>query len=261
MLNRIAMALTIGSFTARSVRIYDSPSHRYSIDLQRLYTLMKSNLLLSTVLKLKCNRELLAGSSNQQYMTRCIVHNESNPSMSISDSMGVYHCFSCGASGNLFTLIRTVCKVSSPDDVIRSIDILAEVDDEVKSCLVRNNLSSLSSIVDHHQKGCSSQSNPSGLYSQLNTNSNAVSSIQSIILLLEGRNRSLGNATDVQSRVRVPSSTGDRSSYQPVEKAKNSTNGQLKDSRNVKLVVTEDINAIRSHRQRMVVALKYVYHV
>ena len=170
LLNRIAMVLTIGSFTGRSVRIYNGPSHTYSqhryssIDLHRLSALIKSNLLLSTVIKLNySDRELVAVSSNKQYMARCIVHNDSHPSMSISDSVGVYHCFSCGASGNLFTLIRTLYKVSSyPDDVLRSIDILAEVDDEVKSCLVRNNLTSLASVVDHHQKPPSSSS-PSSL--------------------------------------------------------------------------------------------------
>jgi len=274
LLNRIAMVLTIGSFTGRSVRIYNGPSHSYSqhryssIDLHRLSALIKSNLLLSTVIKLNySDRELVAVSSNKQYMARCIVHNDSHPSMSISDSMGVYHCFSCGASGNLFTLIRTLYKVSSfPDDVLRSIDILAEVDDEVKSCLVRNNLTSLASVVDHHQQppssslssSSSSSSLSSGLYSKLNTNSNAVASIQAIMLLLESRNNSLDNTIDVQSqKVRSPSKASvDVSNRTTSIQSKGSNRTTSKESNGA--VATEDNIHAAIHRRRMVAALKYV---
>ena len=40
-----------------------------------------------------------------EYMCRCLFHEDRNPSMSVNAAKGVYHCFSCGAGGNLFKLV------------------------------------------------------------------------------------------------------------------------------------------------------------
>lgn len=45
----------------------------------------------------------------ERYMVRCPFHGggaEQNPSMSLDNDKGVYYCFACGASGNVFTLLK-----------------------------------------------------------------------------------------------------------------------------------------------------------
>lgn len=45
------------------------------------------------------------------YMVCCPFHEDSTPSLSISDSLGLYHCFSCGAKGDVFQYIKEHHKV------------------------------------------------------------------------------------------------------------------------------------------------------
>lgn len=42
----------------------------------------------------------------RNYFGVCPFHNDTNPSMSVSREKQIYKCFSCGASGNIFTFIR-----------------------------------------------------------------------------------------------------------------------------------------------------------
>jgi len=44
--------------------------------------------------------------SGRNYMGCCPFHNEKSPSFSVSQDKQLYHCFGCGASGNLFTFLR-----------------------------------------------------------------------------------------------------------------------------------------------------------
>jgi len=44
--------------------------------------------------------------SGRNYMGCCPFHNEKSPSFSVSQEKQLYHCFGCGASGNLFTFLR-----------------------------------------------------------------------------------------------------------------------------------------------------------
>jgi len=60
--------------------------------------------------------------SGKSYKGLCPFHEEKTPSFFVSPDKGVYHCFGCGASGNIFTFIMEIEKVDFPD----ALRILAE---------------------------------------------------------------------------------------------------------------------------------------
>lgn len=55
--------------------------------------------------------------SGKSYIALCPFHPDKNPSMSVSQEKQVYHCFSCGASGNIFKFIQDIEKISFMDAV------------------------------------------------------------------------------------------------------------------------------------------------
>ncbi|MBN8569710.1 MAG: DNA primase [Ignavibacteria bacterium] len=48
----------------------------------------------------------------KNFLALCPFHPDKNPSMNISQEKKVYHCFSCGASGNMFRFIQDFEKIS-----------------------------------------------------------------------------------------------------------------------------------------------------
>ena len=42
----------------------------------------------------------------KNYFGVCPFHDDTNPSMSVSREKQIYRCFSCGASGNVFTFVQ-----------------------------------------------------------------------------------------------------------------------------------------------------------
>jgi len=46
--------------------------------------------------------EINEDGSKDQFKVRCRFHNDTNPSLSINVSNGLYHCFGCGVKGNIF---------------------------------------------------------------------------------------------------------------------------------------------------------------
>ena len=51
------------------------------------------------------------------FLTRCPFHDDSNPSMSVNDSKGLYHCFSCKAGGNLITFVKEFKNLNSAEAI------------------------------------------------------------------------------------------------------------------------------------------------
>ncbi len=47
-------------------------------------------------------------SRNGQYIACCPFHDDNNPSFSISDSKKLFNCFSCDASGDIFSFIMKI---------------------------------------------------------------------------------------------------------------------------------------------------------
>jgi len=50
--------------------------------------------------------------AGRNFMGRCPFHEEKTPSFSVSQEKGVYHCFGCGKSGNVFTFIMDIDSVT-----------------------------------------------------------------------------------------------------------------------------------------------------
>jgi DNA primase len=50
----------------------------------------------------------LSKSGSSGYMARCPFHDDKNPSMGVTDSKGLYHCFSCGASGDVIKFVMDI---------------------------------------------------------------------------------------------------------------------------------------------------------
>ena len=53
----------------------------------------------------------------KNYMAVCPFHNDSNPSLTVSYEKQIYKCFSCGASGNVFTFVQEYEGISFIDAV------------------------------------------------------------------------------------------------------------------------------------------------
>lgn len=55
--------------------------------------------------------------AGRSFMGRCPFHEERTPSFSVSQEKGVYHCFGCGKSGNIFTFLMETENVTFFDAV------------------------------------------------------------------------------------------------------------------------------------------------
>ena len=50
-------------------------------------------------------KKLQLKKRGQDYVACCPFHHEKTPSFSVSDNKGIYHCFGCGKTGNIFTFV------------------------------------------------------------------------------------------------------------------------------------------------------------
>ncbi|MBT5375892.1 MAG: DNA primase, partial [Nitrospinaceae bacterium] len=60
--------------------------------------------------------------TGQNFKGLCPFHSEKSPSFTVSPEKRIYHCFGCGAGGNVFKFLMEVQSISFPD----AIKILAE---------------------------------------------------------------------------------------------------------------------------------------
>jgi DNA primase len=44
--------------------------------------------------------------ADRELVALCLFHKERTPSMRLNDAKGIYHCFGCGASGDIVKLVR-----------------------------------------------------------------------------------------------------------------------------------------------------------
>ena len=60
-------------------------------------------------------------------MTVCPFHDDTHPSMSVSPDKQIYHCFVCGAGGNVFTFLQDYLKISYIE-AVKKVAELGQVD-------------------------------------------------------------------------------------------------------------------------------------
>jgi DNA primase catalytic core len=54
-------------------------------------------------------------SSGKNHFGLCPFHTEKTPSFSVNTEMQIFHCFGCGAGGNVFTFIMMIEKITFPE--------------------------------------------------------------------------------------------------------------------------------------------------
>lgn len=65
----------------------------------------------------------LERKKDNQYIAICPFHEDRNPSFSVNPIKGVYHCFGCGASGNLISFLEQI----NNEDFIATINRLSKI--------------------------------------------------------------------------------------------------------------------------------------
>ncbi|PKN00923.1 MAG: DNA primase [Elusimicrobia bacterium HGW-Elusimicrobia-1] len=72
--------------------------------------------------------------SGRNYRARCPFHNEKTPSFFVNPDKGMYHCFGCGANGDVFKFVQEYEKISWPEAVRKiAADVGISVRDEYEN--------------------------------------------------------------------------------------------------------------------------------
>lgn len=69
------------------------------------------------------SKSLPLKKAGKNYQCCCPFHHEKTPSFSVNPEKGLYHCFGCGASGNVITYLKTYENL----DYIEAIEMLADM--------------------------------------------------------------------------------------------------------------------------------------
>lgn len=77
---------------------------------------IRARLTLSDVV----NRSVKLTRKGREYLGLCPFHNEKTPSFTVSDDKNFYHCFGCGAHGDVFTFLIEKEGLSFPEAVERA---------------------------------------------------------------------------------------------------------------------------------------------
>ncbi len=68
------------------------------------------------------SRYVAVRASGTSYIALCPFHPDESPSMTISAEKGLFHCFGCGAGGDVYTFLSKIENVEFPDAVRRLAD-------------------------------------------------------------------------------------------------------------------------------------------
>lgn len=61
--------------------------------------------------------------SGQNHFAHCPFHEDKTPSFSVNEKKQIFHCFSCGRGGNIFSFLQEMEGISFPEAVIKSAEI------------------------------------------------------------------------------------------------------------------------------------------
>ena len=73
-----------------------------------IYSLIRSKLDIVDII----SEYIPLSKQGKNFFGVCPFHDDNNPSMSVSREKQIYKCFSCGASGNVFTFVQNYEQIS-----------------------------------------------------------------------------------------------------------------------------------------------------
>lgn len=77
--------------------------------------------------------------SGQNHFAHCPFHEDKTPSFSVNEKKQIYHCFSCGRGGNVFSFLQEMEGISFPEAVVKTAEIVEiPLDDSIKEQSAQN---------------------------------------------------------------------------------------------------------------------------
>lgn len=71
--------------------------------------------------------------SGQNHFAHCPFHEDKTPSFSVSEKKQIYHCFSCGRGGNVFSFLQEMEGITFPEAIVKTAELVQfDLDDQLK---------------------------------------------------------------------------------------------------------------------------------
>lgn len=84
-------------------------------EIRRYKTNNRLRDLINTKIKITDIAKSYGLDTDKRGKTTCPFHNDSDPSLMLNDKKNIFHCFGCGAKGDLITFIRKMEEIKSGD--------------------------------------------------------------------------------------------------------------------------------------------------
>jgi len=113
----------LSQFSTIFGRLSRSPSTVLAaVKMRKAVDLIHAEVLISEVMGHYVDS--LESSGSKTYKCLCPFHNDkNNPSMTISDDKGVYHCFTCGKGGDTINFVQEMEILKFPEAVLKVLEI------------------------------------------------------------------------------------------------------------------------------------------
>lgn len=99
--------------------------HLSPLKIAQLGALVKERASISTVASHYI--DIPVGGKSLKKAVLCPFHDDKNPSMFLSDDKGLFHCFSCKASGDIITFVQDIEKIPFIE-ALKKVATLAGID-------------------------------------------------------------------------------------------------------------------------------------
>ena len=91
-----------------------------ALNLPKAKELIKEKALLSAIVGQFVELKEMGPS---QYTCLCPFHSDTNPSMNLNDDKGLYHCFACGAGGDVIEFVRDIEHLTFNEAVVKTLSL------------------------------------------------------------------------------------------------------------------------------------------